>query len=204
MLKFSLFDFDRTIYRGFSSIDFWLFFIKKHWTAIFYFPNQIFFAILFLLKIISPENFKIKILVFLKKYTQAEIALLVKEFWQHNYKKINPQIKQALDHDKKEGLIIVCISASYNFILEEVKNELPIAQIIATTYDFKTKNLVGYNCKGENKVKMFQEWVQKEYHILDYHVQRAYTDSKADLPLLKLAQEKYWVKNGKVEKIAEI
>ena len=198
MLKFSIFDFDRTIYHGFSPIDFWLFFLKKHWIAVFYFPYQIYLAILYILRIISPESFKEKILIFMKKYPQEEIEQLVKEFWQINFRKINPAVKQALDNDKKEGLIIVCISASYNFILEEIKEKLHIDQIIATTYDFNTKKLVGYNCKGENKVKFFHEWVQKEYNIIDCTVQKVYTDSKTDLPLLRLAKEKFFVKNGKL------
>lgn len=204
MLKFSLFDFDRTLYRGFSPIDFWLFFLKKHWIAVFYSPYQLFFAILYFFRIISSESFKEKILIFIKNKTREEVEQLVKEFWQKNFKKINLEVKQALDHDKKEGLIVVCISASYNFILEEVKNKLHIDQIIATTYDFKTKNLVGYNCKGENKVRFLHEWVQKVYNIVDYQVQKVYTDSRTDLPLLRLSKEKFFVRKGKIERISGI
>jgi len=198
MLKFSIFDFDQTLYHGYSPIIFWLFYLKRKKSAIFYFPYQIYLAILYILHIISPESFKEKILIFIKHDKKEEIEQLVKDFWQINFKKINPEVRQALDKDKNDGLIIVCISASYNFILHEIKEKLEINQILSTTYDFNTQKLVGYNCKGENKVKFFHEWVQKEYNVIDYTVQKAYTDSKTDLPLLKLAKEKFFVKNGKL------
>jgi HAD superfamily hydrolase (TIGR01490 family) len=203
-LKFAVFDFDRTLYHGFSAIDFWIFFLKKHPASFIYFFYQIFCAILYFFGIISPESFKEKILIFFKNKTKEEVQQLVKEFWQKNFKKINQEVRQALDDNKKEGLTIVCISASYNFILNEIREKLGIYQILSTTYDFNSKKIVGYNCKGENKVKLLKEWVQKEYNAMDFTVQKAYSDSRVDLPLLRLAREGFFVKRGKIEKINQI
>ena len=42
----NVYDFDKTIYDGDSTIDFYLFSIKKDFTLIRYFPKQVFYIIL--------------------------------------------------------------------------------------------------------------------------------------------------------------
>lgn len=199
-IKFSLFDFDLTLYNGNSAIDFWFFMITKKWSIILYFPCQIFFGLLYIFRIISAEKFKEKILIFLKPYSKEIIKKYCQEFWQENINKINPRVKECLEKDIQEGLIVVCISASYDFMLVDAIEELKINKLIATQYDLNKRKVIGENCRGENKVIMFKEWLRGN-NIIDYSVKNAYSDSKVDLPMLKIAERRYFVRKQKIEKI---
>ena len=60
-----VYDFDGTIYDGDSSIDFYLFCLKKYIKLLRYIPGQVLYSILYKFKIKTKEEFKQKYFSFL-------------------------------------------------------------------------------------------------------------------------------------------
>ena len=71
---------------------------------------------------------------------------------------------------------------------------MKLQNIIRTKIDLKTANLIGNQCRKEEKVKVLKE---KYPNIL---VGETYSDSKNDIPLLEIGNPGYVVKGEKLEK----
>ena len=84
----NVYDFDKTIYDGDSTIDFYLFCICKNPILVFLLPITILYFIIYKLKIIDKLKFKEKFFSFLKYI--KNIDNLVQLFWERNKKKIKP------------------------------------------------------------------------------------------------------------------
>ena len=82
----NVYDFDKTIYDGDSSIDFYLFCLKKNKKILLALPVQVYGLILYILGIKDKTFFKEKVFSFLKYIDTIDIY--IKEFWKENYKKI--------------------------------------------------------------------------------------------------------------------
>jgi len=178
------YDFDKTIYDGDATIDFYLYCLKHKKTIILLLPVQILGAILYKLKIKEKEYFKEKFFSFLKKV--PNIDLYVENFWKENKSKIKDwYIKQKENTD-------VIISASPEFLLKPITNELNV-NLIATLVDKKTGKFLSYNCYGKEKVKRYkQEYKNKK-------INKFYSDSLSDLPMMKIAKKAYLVKGNNIK-----
>ena len=178
----NVYDFDKTIYDGDSSIDLYLYCLKNNWKIIKFLPKQIICFIFYKLKIISKIKFKESFFSFLKDID--DIDLIVKEFWNKNQKKIfNWYLKNKKNND-------IIISASPEFLLKEIVNRLNVSNLIATKVDKKSGRFLSENCYGEEKVKRYnQKFSTKQ-------ISNFYSDSLSDLPLAKIANKFFLVKNG--------
>lgn len=187
----NVYDFDGTIYNGDSSVDFYLFCLKKKPSIIFLLPIQLFGILLYKLKLKNKEYMKSKFFCFLRKL--KNIDELVKEFWNKNSKKIQ---KWYLDQKSKTDVII---SASPEFLLKPLEKELKIDAVIASKVNKKTGAFESKNCYGEEKVCRFKN----EYK--NQKIENFYTDSiKADAPIMKLAQNNYLIDSNKPNKINNV
>ena len=100
------YDFDKTIYDGDSSIDFYLYCLKRKKSIILLLPIQLYGMLLYILKIKNKEYFKEKFFVFIKK---IEVEKYVESFWKKNLKKI----KAWYIENKKNTDVIISISVLY-------------------------------------------------------------------------------------------
>ena len=175
----NVYDFDKTIYNGDSTIDFYLYCIKKHPKIIFCLPRQIYGAIRYMLKIIDKTKFKEEFYCFLSRLNN--IDLLVSRFWDVNQNKLKKWYKEI----KKDDDLI--ISASPEFLLAEICKREKIDRLIASKVDKKNGNYIGKNCYGEEKVNRYKN-VYKDCAIDNF-----YSDSRSDQPLANLAQNSFLV-----------
>ena len=183
----NVYDFDGTIYHGDSTIDFYLFCIKKHKKIIINIPLQIGAFILYKCKIIGKLQFKQNFFKFLKKV--ADVDITVQEFWNIYESKIYTWYLLS----QRENDVIV--SASPEFLLREVFQRKKISNYICTKVDKKTGKFHSMNCYGEEKVRRFL----KEYSVQS--IDKFYSDSLSDLPMAHLAKEAILIdKNGKQHK----
>ena len=144
----NVYDFDNTIYNGDSSIDFYLFNLKKNIKLIKYLPKQIKSFILYKIKKIKKEQLKETFFVFLN---DINIEKRVEEFW--NVKEKN--IKKWYLMQKKENDVI--ISASPEFLLKPICKKLKLHNLICSKLNINTLKIQGNNCKGIEKVKRFNK-----------------------------------------------
>jgi len=174
----NVYDFDRTIYDGDSSIDFYLFVLCRKPYLIALFPLQAWGAALYFLGIHSKEKMKELYFIF-TRFIPVQRTVL--SFWDKNCKKIKSwYMRQKQDSD-------VIISASPDFLLEPLVCSYLGVTLIASRFDESTGKYIGKNCFGEEKVVRL-------YSIYPAAaIDNFYSDSHADTPLAHIAKNAFLV-----------
>lgn len=182
-----VYDFDGTIYRGDSSIDFYLYCVKKHPRLVRYLPRQLTGIFLYKMGRYTKEKMKSDFFSFLSGLKDAggDIDAFVRKNL-HKIRKWYLEICQPSD---------VVISASPAFLIERFSEAMQHFTVIASDVDKQTGRLNGKNCYGEEKVQRF------ERRFPERKITLFYSDSKSDAPIAKLAEQAFLVyKDGRREK----
>jgi putative flippase GtrA len=179
----NVYDFDHTIYRGDSSLDFFRFVLRRRPYLIVLLPLQFWSIILYLFRRVSKEAMKE---VFFRFIRFIPLEAMIIRFWQKNIRKIKPwYLNQKLDGD-------LIISASPEFLLDPVVRGYLRCALIASKIDPKTGSYRGKNCLGEEKVRRFREIYP------DAEINRFYSDSYSDVPFAGLAGQSFMVKGNSI------
>ena len=187
-----VYDFDGTIYDGDSTADFVLFCLPRHPELIGGLPHIALAALKLACKAYSLTQFKTVLFGEMSKRFSLEAE--ADAFWksEKTRAKLGPWF-----FDTPRDLPIVVASASPEFELRHAAKLLGVPNLIGTQCDMTTGALTGKNCKGAQKIERIHEVFG------EFEVRAMYTDdAKADGPLLAIAQEKYIVTHGKVERQA--
>lgn len=179
----NVYDFDRTIYRGDSTVDFWVYCITKKPAVLCAFPEAAFAGFCFKLGLFSRMQFKESFYRFLKYLPDTEA--MVQQFWEKNFRRMEPWY---LERRQPEDLVV---SASPEFLVSAACMRLGI-KCIASNVDPATGKLLGPNCRGEEKVRLFRE----EYPV--GVIESFFSDSLSDAPLAGLSAKAYLVRKGKI------
>lgn len=179
----NIYDFDKTIYDGDVSVDFWLFSVKKHSYLIFLLPLQATAVILMKLKLLSRKTTKEIFFMYLKFIRELNLS----EFWENHKSKIKPwYLKQKQSDD-------LIITASPEFIIEPIAKQLKF-NLIGTKMSTKTGKISGQNCRGEEKVHRLRQQYK------NIKINQFYSDSLSDTPLKEISKISFIVKNNKIKK----
>jgi phosphoserine phosphatase/putative flippase GtrA len=178
----NVYDFDKTIYAGDSSIDFTLFCYR-------YYPNllkcilyQLKGVFLYTMRKIEKTEMKEMLFSYLREID--ELSPIVEAFWKKNNKKIKTWY---LEQKRSDDLII---SASPEFLLMPICEQINV-QCLASVVDEKSGRFLKLNCYGEEKVRRLREKYPLE------KIQQVYSDSGSDKPLVEIADKAYMVKGEK-------
>lgn len=182
----NVYDFDNTIYDGDCSIDFFLYSIKKHPKLIFNIPKIVIGFFLNWLNVIDRKSLKEIYFSFVKNI--KDIDDLIFCFCKEHEFKIK---KWYLMQHKKDDVII---SASPEFLVATICNNIGIKNVIASNVDKYTGQFISENCYGEMKVVYLHD------RFSDILIDNFYSDSISDLPLAKIAKNAYIVKGDKILK----
>lgn len=176
----NVYDFDNTIYNGDSTLDFYLFCLRRHKKMLLCLPSLISAYIkYYVLSIGNKTQFKETMFRFVR---YCDIDNDINEFWQINIKKIKDFYKNQHKSDD------VIISASPEFLLKPLEGLLGI-KVIASKVDKHSGKYDGNNCYYNEKVRRFYE--QYPDGIID----NFYSDHYSDEPLAKIAKNAYIVDN---------
>lgn len=179
-MKYNVYDFDKTIYQRDSTLDFYLFCIKKQPGILAEIPTLLFWSILFLFQRSSKTAFKEKFYRFLRHLDSVDD--LVAEFWKINRDRIADfYLRGHRDND-------IVISASPEFLLEPICRELNIPTLIASRVDKCTGLYSGENCWGDEKLRRFRE------ELGQASIGEFYSDSLSDAPLAGIAEKAFLVR----------
>ena len=181
------YDFDKTIYRGDSTTDFFFYLIFTRPYLLVFLPWFLCVGLLFLLRVISKKKFKELVFFFVPQ--MRNIERVVDKFWQHNANKIEDWYCQCRKDDD------IVVSASLDFILRPMLKLLNIRQFVSTCYNTETGKIIGENCYGEQKVVAFRRAFKNK------KPQVYVSDSLSDLPMMKFAGKGYIVKDGKLNEV---
>ncbi len=185
------YDFDSTIYDGESIFDFFIFSLKKDIWLIKFLPIVLFRLIQYKLNLLKIDKIYQTVEMIINsffKHANFNYDGLVEQFWEKNHRKLKPQFLKML---KEDDLII---TGCPNFLINHIKDELKVKNIICTEFDLKNRQ-IDFICFGDNKVKAFK----KKYK--NQKINKFYTDSLSDIPMMKLANEVYLVNKEKIKKI---
>lgn len=183
-MKINLYDFDKTIYDGDSSVDFIVYCLSYYPKLYLQVPGVVLAALKYVLHITDKTAMKERIFKFVKYI--PDIDKMVDSFWK-THKCYIKDFYMKKKHDKD-----IIISASPEFLLKPICDELGVMDMMASRIDKKTGKYNGMNCHGEEKVNR----LNKKYK--DYVVMESYSDSKVDIPILKLAKKAFYVKGNKL------
>jgi phosphatidylglycerophosphatase C len=179
----NVYDFDRTIYNGDSSVDFYIFVLCKKPYLIVFLPLQVWGMALYLIGIYSKENMKEMFFIFVRFISVQKMVLC---FWDKNRKKIKSwYMRQKKDTD-------VIISASPEFLLAPLVCGFFGVTLIASRLDESTGKYIGKNCFGEEKVVRLYT-IYPEVAIDNF-----YSDSYVDTPLACIAKNAFLVHDNTI------
>lgn len=184
----NVYDFDKTIYDGDSTLDYYKYSIKKQPMLLLYLPKQL--VSMFLYKTGKKEKkaFKQDFYGFLKYQTNKDE--IIKSFWDGHENKV----KKWYQHMQQDDDLI--ISASPEFLLKEICERQGIKRLIASKVNKENGVCESENCYGEEKVVRYNQ------AYIGQTIEKFYSDSRSDEPMAKLAKESYFVNKNKVEKWA--
>jgi len=180
----NVYDFDKTIYDGDSTADFYFYAIKRQPSLLRFLPKQAIAFTKYLFGFLTKTQFKEK---FFEVFSGIKnIDNYVEDFWGKNKHKIKKWYKNThFDSD-------VVISASPEFLLEPICLELKIKKLMASRVDKNTGKYTGENCYGEEKVKRFYKVFPNE------KIDTFYSDSLSDTPLKEISKSAYIVRKEKL------
>ncbi len=176
----NVYDFDKTIYDGDCTVNFYIYCLKNYPVIYKKIPEVLWFGLLFKLGIIKKTDFKSRFFKFATLIPDLKEA--VAAFWAKDKCKIK---KFYVDNQREDDIII---SASPTFILDEICGILNIKHLYATNVDLTSGKIIGENCYGEEKVKRFYEAGYKENSIDEF-----YSDSLSDSPLADISKKAFVV-----------
>lgn len=176
----NVYDFDKTIYAGDSTLDFYKHCLKKYPILYIYLLVQISAMVMYKLGIIKKLKFKEIFYGFLKYVKNPENEVIL--FWKNNKSNIKTwYIQQSKEND-------VIISASPYFLLKPICEELGILHLISSKVDIKSGKCLGENCYGMEKVERYKQ------EFYDLRIKEFYSDSYSDSPMAELAESSFIVR----------
>ena len=112
----------------------------------------------------------------------------VKGFWDKHEKEVHKWFY-------KRKRYTVVISASPDFLLNDISERLGFDKLICTRHNRKTGMIIGENCRDEEKVKrLYAEFDKNEINVID-----VYSDSlRHDRPIFSLGKNCYQIVDGKI------
>ena len=183
-MKINLYDFDKTIYDGDSTRDFFFYELKRHPYIFITLFESALFGLLYLLRVVNKTIMKEHFYKFLRLIKNIDEEVI--SFWRTHDKNIK---KFYLEKDHTQDIII---SASPEFLLKPICNKLKVKDLIASLVDKNTGKTDGLNCHDVEKVRRLNE----KYD--NYKVMESYSDSLSDMPILILAKKAYIVKGDEL------
>lgn len=177
----NIFDFDGTIYNGDSTVDFFFWSLRRHPGLVRYLPSQIGGFLRYFLKRSTKTQAKENFYQFLQGIdAKKEVPL----FWESHRKNIFPWYLE------RKAPTDIIISASPEFLLSPICEQLGVAKLLASRVDPETGHYDGINCHGAEKVRRLYDACR--IRACD----EFYTDSKADYPLARIADRAYMIRRG--------
>ncbi|MBP3283941.1 MAG: HAD-IB family phosphatase [Clostridia bacterium] len=180
----NVYDFDKTLYQGDSTVNFYLFSLRKNPLLLRYLPKQCLSLTKYILGFIPKKEWKENFFSFLKGI--KDIDSYLDAFWKKESKHLRKELTERISSSD------YIISASPTFLLQPVLKEINQPNLIATNMNKTTGTITGENCYGMQKVT---EFLAKE---TEGKIDTFYSDSFSDTPLKELAQNAFIVKKEKM------
>ena len=177
MMEIDIYDFDKTIIPFDSGSRFVLYCMIHYPWCLLMLPIILMAVVLMVIKVISFTAFK-SICFMIVRFIPKEKA--VKKFWDKYEHEVHTWFK-------KRPRYSVVISASPDFLLNDISARLGFDTLICTRHNPKNGAITGKNCRGEEKVRRLYEIFGKDsIKVIDVYSDSLYHDR----PIFSLATGK--------------
>ncbi len=176
----NVYDWDDTIYRGDSTVDFVFYLFKHNPKSLCNLPRTIFYGLGYALRITPKLKFKENLyhmFVYVDDMDQA-----IDDFTSTHLNHVKDWYKESQKEDD------VVISASPEFLISSFCKKVNIHTVMASKVDPYTGKYDGLNCHGKEKVRRFYELYK------DKKIDNFYSDSLSDSPLAEISEHAFLVK----------
>ena len=181
----ALFDLDGTLIAWDCQLLFRHFVIRREPWRIIFLP--VFLAFLPLAGLLEAAGMKRVFLSYLWRINRETLAEYSREFAVSLMPAIYPELREKLENQRAAGHFLILASASPEFYVAEIGRELGFHFTLGTPVELGPFFPDLENNKGERKVERLRESLPSSYFenskLRHCH---GYTDSCADLPMLKL------------------
>lgn len=182
----NIYDFDKTIYRDDSTVDFYRYCLRHNKKTLLALPRTALYGLKYLTGFCDKTAFKQAFFSFLKYLDDT--PSMVESFWKVHADKIKECYRKRRRSDD------IIISASPEFLLRPVCKD---GVLIASRVDPSSGVFSGKNCFGPEKVVRLRELYP------DCRPEEFYSDSLSDTPLAEIAREAYIVQGDRLIPWAE-
>ncbi len=192
--QIAVFDFDGTLYKKDTMIQFCLFIYKRYPFRLRYASIQILGAVMYLFKSITIEHFKTLFLSYLLGMNEEKVQQELKLFWASRFPKhFHPALLEKLKELQEKDIACVCISASPDWMIQDACNHLGITQVLGSSViEIEDKWVWRFNCRGKKKVAFLENALPNAVVV------EAYSDNHDDHYLLEKAERGFKVQKGKI------
>lgn len=188
-----IFDLDGTLTHKDTFIPYLIGFVLRRPWRIFRLWALPVWCALFIIKRIDNGTLKERfIATFLKGASRKEIQDWTIRFVPQAMKRMRAGALEALDRHRRDGDLLVLLSASIDIYVAELGRTLGFEEVICTKVEWRNERITGRlstpNCHGKEKVGQFNALlarVGKERFNGRKPVIIAYADHQSDLPLLR-------------------
>ena len=206
MEKLAIFDIDYTITRKETLMEFFKYLVSKDIKNIKFLPRALYSGLMYGVKVYDERRVKECFLKFIENIDEEELAKLTKSFYDERISKIlYKDAVEMIKKLKKEGYMVILISASPEFYVKEFYAIKEVDLIIGTKFTFKDGKFIrkmhGNNCKGEEKVRRLNEVLKEKNIKVDFKNSYMFSDSLSDKPLLDLVGNPYLINYKKKHEI---
>ena len=178
MTRIAVFDFDGTIYKKDSLIEFCKYIYGRNPWRIFFIFFQIGALLLYKFKFISTTKFKQLFLIYLMGIDASKLQKFVADFWLKERTNMNEQVLKLAQKAKDENAELIVASASPDFMLTSFSHSLGFSKCIATitTYTNNVYKIQGLNCRANQKYSRLEQAFPQGFEIV-YAVSDNHDDS---------------------------
>lgn len=179
-ISMNVYDFDKTIYRGDSTMRFILHLVRRQPRLLCYVPAFSVNALLFLAGRREKQDFKQRMFRAFFGHArdiEGELAL----FWKSNISRV---FKWYRANQRPDDVVI---SASPVDIVRPCCEMLGIRHVMGSPVDIRSGEYSGPNCHGEEKVRRFNA------AFPGAQIDNFYSDSHSDDPMARIAQKSFMV-----------
>ena len=185
-MQVDIYDFDKTVVPFDSALKYWGFCMVHNPWIILLLPFQFIWGMMMLTHIISVRTCKKVAFLYIRLINNEKN---VKKYWDKYEKYVYDWFKP---ENRKRTTVI--ISASPDFLIEEIARRMNVDYVICTTHDRKHGIMRSEVCRHAEKVRRFRE-VLPDAEVMD-----VYSDSiKSDRYIFALGKRDFLVTKGKIE-----
>ncbi len=188
MTPYALFDFDGTLRKGDSIIDFCLYAYQNKLCSLSQLLKGGAMGIAFLCHKVTAEESKKATLSFLAGHSQEEIQTHAKRFCETVIvPRLFPKGQEVIKEHKSKGHQVLIITASPAFYLAPLTDMLPIDGLIGTRVDVDENDVyIGDNCRGIQKPLRLADYLACKGDQLDAKHSTGYGDTTGDIAMMEL------------------